>query len=123
MSGHQFFVCLSWRPEPGSLLTPLASVRCRHGASQDAVLKVLGQVIAISVDGAVHVRPAVYHRGLGEVAMWRRRRCRPFQRIAVPGIPPRYLTSKQTVEEIENENQLHQPENQRAHADKHVERL
>src|SRR5260370_41475543 len=123
MSGHRFFICLSWRPEPGSLLTPLASVRCRHGAGQDPILEVLGQVVGISIDSAIYIRPAVYHRGLREVTMRRRGRCSPFQRIAVPGISPRYLTSKQTVEEIENENQLHQPENQRAHADKHVERL
>src|SRR5438309_2324886 len=99
--------------EPGSLLTPLALVHRRHGAGQDPVLEVLRQVVGVSIDGAVNIRSAINYRRLREVAVRRRRRRGPLQRIAVPGIPPCYLAPKQAVKEIENENQLDQPENQR----------
>src|SRR4051812_17736552 len=82
----------------------------------------LGDVIVFARLTVV-IRPAMDDGDRLEVAVSRRRGGGPFERIAVPRIAARPWTKEQTVEEVDQEDQLASPQDKSADADELVERL
>src|SRR6516165_10263864 len=69
--------------------------------------------IGVVAGHAVFVRAAVNPRGLGEITVWRRRGCLPFERGRVPWIVTDLFTVIDAPEQVDDERYLCQAQRDR----------
>src|SRR5512135_894560 len=106
---------------PRSWVRLSLSMRSRHcGAAQVPVLR---QPVFRDFRRAILVGAAINHRLRLEIAMWRRRRRGPFQRVRLPGIALRLLAGKQAPEKVSQKEDLRCAQEKRADRDEHVPML
>src|SRR5437879_55609 len=84
---------------------------------------VLGQVVVLAFGGPILIGAAVDDRRGVEVAVRRRRRRTPFERVAVPRIAVHLLAPEEAAEEVDQENDLTQPQDKGADGHEDVEGL
>src|SRR5262245_19779630 len=79
---------------------------------------ILRIVILRGLGRGILIRTTVDDRDVvAPVAVRRRRRGRPFERVAVPRVLPRRLAPEQADEEVGHKNQLRQTQNERTDTD------
>src|SRR5215469_9239808 len=117
-----------------SARTPESCKRCILSVGSDAALvgrrRNLGQfarlrqVVLRHFGRAVLVGAAINYRQRADpVAMSRRRRRRPFERVRVPRILGRLLAAHQAPDDVGEEDELRGAEHERADRDEHVDGL
>src|SRR6185503_389230 len=99
----------------------IGSVRCGHLAVESACLR---QVVFLDQRRRILVRTAVDGgKRAREVAVRRRRRRLPLERVGMPGIPFGATPGDQAPEEVDHDDQLRGAETQCADRDDHVDVL